>query len=220
MNANLNDLGMKAFQKSICVHLRSFAAKALVAGMLIIATPAGAQVFGVRTFSGECAVDQPVDVLLDLEVGDQVPNGVIIVEKLPTGWTLDAATPPPSNLNTISGEVRWMFFGASVNDNLEIRYTTSGGNPATATITGDVRFNNPAGEPQSMAIGGDEMCMPVVRCTGDCNVDGTVSINEIVQLITAALEGGADCIEPDQVPGGVTVDLIVAAVSHALSGCP
>jgi len=188
----------------------------------IAAVPATAQVFGVRTFSGECAVDQAVDVHLDLEVGDQVPNGVIIVEKLPTGWTLDAATPPPSNLNTFSGEVRWMFFGASVSDNLEIRYTTSGGNPATATITGEVRFNNPEGQPQSMAIGGDEMCEPS-QCIGDCDGDRTVTIDEVVSCITALLGGieGSSCPACDANGDGVaTVDEIVAGVNNVFNGCP
>jgi hypothetical protein len=54
-------------------------------------------------------------------------------------------------------------------------------------------------------------------CSGDCNSDGSVSIDEIVQLVNAALGNAIEC--PDTA-GGVTVDLIVSAVTYALSGCP
>jgi hypothetical protein len=210
---------MKFPQKNICVHLRSFAAIAFAAA--ICAHAAQAQVFGVRSFEGVCAVDQPVDVHIDLEVGDVVPNGVIIVEKLPVGWTLDSSTPPPSNLNTLNGEVRWMFFGAGVNDNLEIRYTTSGGNPATAEITGEVRFNNPEGQPHSLAIAGDAMCEGSL-CVGDCNVDGTVTINEVLECLNVLLGtlAGGGCAACDaNGDGSTSVDELITGVNNALNGC-
>jgi len=60
-------------------------------------------------------------------------------------------------------------------------------------------------------------------CAGDCNSDGQVAIDEILQLVAAALTdapldtcAGADGDHNQQ----ITVDEIVLAVHHALNGCP
>jgi YVTN family beta-propeller protein len=60
-------------------------------------------------------------------------------------------------------------------------------------------------------------------CGGDCDGDGTVSINEIVTGVAIALDvlslnQCAACDEDGN--GAVTVDDLVRAVSHALDGCP
>ena len=60
-------------------------------------------------------------------------------------------------------------------------------------------------------------------CTGDCNGDGMVTIDEMVTAVTLAL-GGADlgsCRAVDANGDGVvTVNEVVAAVTYALDGCP
>ncbi len=60
-------------------------------------------------------------------------------------------------------------------------------------------------------------------CTGDCNRDRIVTVDEIIQGVNIALGSAqvAQC-EPFDADGGgaVTVDEIVAAVSSALNGCP
>lgn len=62
---------------------------------------------------------------------------------------------------------------------------------------------------------------PVV-CTGDCNGDGSVTIDEIVTMVNVAL-GSADvsvCLAGDASGDGtITVEEIIAAVNKALGGC-
>lgn len=191
---------------------------ALVAAGCVHAVPVAAQVAGVRSFTGACGAGQPVEVQLDVDVGAQVPNGVIVVEKLPDGWVLNSATPPASSFNTITGEARWVFFGGSVNDDdLDIHYSAGGGDLAAAVFSGDLRYNNPEGEAQTVAIGGQTACAS--RCVGDCNADGAVTIDEIVQLVTLALGSGPMPECRGGLNGEVTVDVIVTAVNHALAGC-
>ena len=59
-------------------------------------------------------------------------------------------------------------------------------------------------------------------CSGDCNGDGIVTIEEIVTMVNVAL-GSADvtlCLAGDLTGDGtITVDEIIAAVNRALSGC-
>lgn len=60
-------------------------------------------------------------------------------------------------------------------------------------------------------------------CVGDCNVDAAVSVDEVVRLVTLALDGGSveTCAAGDaNADGAITVDEIVTAVSYALTGCP
>jgi hypothetical protein len=59
-------------------------------------------------------------------------------------------------------------------------------------------------------------------CPGDLNGDGHVTVDEIIQMVTSALDG---CPQPDNCPGDldgngtVTVDEILAAVLSALDNC-
>jgi hypothetical protein len=62
-----------------------------------------------------------------------------------------------------------------------------------------------------------------VSCTGDCNGDGSVTVDEIVKMVNIAL----GTLNPSECPAGdrdgsgtVTVDEIVQAVNNALGGCP
>jgi hypothetical protein len=61
-----------------------------------------------------------------------------------------------------------------------------------------------------------------VACVGDCNLDGTVTVDEIVTAVNIALgtRNVADCLPADgNSDGQVTVDEIVTAVNNALTGC-
>ena len=58
-------------------------------------------------------------------------------------------------------------------------------------------------------------------CAGDCNDDGTVTVDEVLTMVNIAL-GNADATAcPNGVPSGAQVDvaLILTAVNHALDGC-
>ncbi len=58
-------------------------------------------------------------------------------------------------------------------------------------------------------------------CTGDCNGDGSVTVDEIVTMVNLALNGGTTgCTAGDSNGDGtITVDEIVTAVNNALNGC-
>ncbi len=60
------------------------------------------------------------------------------------------------------------------------------------------------------------------NCTGDCNDDNQVTVDEIVTMVNLALNGGtAGCAAGDaNRDGQITVDEIVTAVNYALNGCP
>jgi hypothetical protein len=64
---------------------------------------------------------------------------------------------------------------------------------------------------------------PIITCTGDCNGDGEVTIDELIRGVRLALN------EPDENAcpafdangdGEVTIEELVAAVNNALVGCP
>jgi hypothetical protein len=62
---------------------------------------------------------------------------------------------------------------------------------------------------------------PPPSCTGDCDGDGTVTVDEILTLVNIAL-GNADATAcPNGIPSGAQVDvaLILTAVNNALNGC-
>ena len=60
-------------------------------------------------------------------------------------------------------------------------------------------------------------------CAGDCNGDGQVSINELIQGVNIALGNAAasTCVAFDRDDNGqVTVNELIAGVNSALGGCP
>ena len=58
-----------------------------------------------------------------------------------------------------------------------------------------------------------------LRCTGDCDGNGSVTIDEIITMVNITLGNAGSC--PNGVPAGAPVDvsLIVTAVNHALNRC-
>jgi hypothetical protein len=60
-------------------------------------------------------------------------------------------------------------------------------------------------------------------CTGDCNDDHHVTVDELVTGVATALgnagAGACDSLDTDA-DGHVTVDELVAAIARALGGCP
>ncbi len=61
-----------------------------------------------------------------------------------------------------------------------------------------------------------------LRCTGDCNADGYVTVDEIITMVNIAL-GNTDlsaCADGDMSGDGqITVDEIITALNNALNGC-
>ncbi|MFN8625369.1 MAG: hypothetical protein U0587_05235 [Candidatus Binatia bacterium] len=65
--------------------------------------------------------------------------------------------------------------------------------------------------------------LDTTNCTGDCNGDAHVTVDEVLRLIAVALDNGAvDGCGAADVDGNerITVDEIVIAVDTALNGCP
>ena len=63
---------------------------------------------------------------------------------------------------------------------------------------------------------------PVPACTGDCDANGTVEINEIIQCVSIALSNSpvSACAACDaNGDGQVEINEIIAAVNNALNGC-
>jgi predicted outer membrane repeat protein len=56
-------------------------------------------------------------------------------------------------------------------------------------------------------------------CTGDCNDNGTVTVDEILTMVNIALGNGGSC--PNGIPSGeeMNVAMILTAVNNALNGC-
>ncbi len=63
---------------------------------------------------------------------------------------------------------------------------------------------------------------PTPSCRGDCNGDGSVTIDELLLLVLDALSGRADrCRAGDHDRSGtVTIEEIIRAIGSALEGCP
>ena len=63
----------------------------------------------------------------------------------------------------------------------------------------------------------------VPSCTGDCNEDSLVTVDELVKGVNIALGqlpvGDCPAFDANE-DGAVTVDELVAGVNAALSGCP
>jgi hypothetical protein len=63
---------------------------------------------------------------------------------------------------------------------------------------------------------------PTHRCTGDCDGDGEVTIDNLLLMVNVALDSSplAQCAAGDaNGDGRITIDEIIAAVGFALTGC-
>jgi len=64
--------------------------------------------------------------------------------------------------------------------------------------------------------------LTVSYCTGDCNADNAVTVDEVIRGVNIALGnvGIGDCLPLDRNGDvAVTIDELVAAVANALTGC-
>lgn len=123
---------------------------------------------------------------------------------------------------TATADVAWLELGKLAGDTpddlaVRLRATmlTSGEHRAVVTLRrGAQRIDVPV---RVWIEGG------VAACTGDCDGDATVTVDEIIKGVSIALgtTSLAACARFDAGgDGNVTVDEIVTAVNHALAGCP
>lgn len=86
-----------------------------------------------------------------------------------------------------------------------------------ATITKSLALAVLLAFPVAVAAG------PTASCLGDCDGDGSVTVDEIITLVSIALGEREllDCMGSDaDGSGAIEVDEIIRAVNHALDGCP
>jgi len=99
--------------------------------------------------------------------------------------------------------------------------------PGTYSLSiGNAAAYSPQGVQLSNTVGSDGFVVvslvPLV-CVGDCNDDGTVTVDEILTMVNIALGNTpvSACTAGDaNHDGQITVDEIIAAVSNAINGCP
>jgi len=76
-------------------------------------------------------------------------------------------------------------------------------------------------DPQEAA--GSAAAAAPVRCPGDCDSNGSVTVDELVQGVNIALGGAGSCTcaaSDANGDGTVTVDELVTAINNALNACP
>jgi hypothetical protein len=140
------------------------------------------------------------------------------------------------------GRVCFGFFGpppAPVDCVAYGEYTGSNGDhgePAVAPVPGmalvrisetndnatDFELGEPMPENNNGDIGVLGECPGTAACVGDCDGDGSVTVDEIVRGVNIALGMSSvdDCPAFDgDGDGSVTVDEVVTAVNNALNGC-
>jgi hypothetical protein len=103
---------------------------------------------------------EPVKVILDLDVlPDKAPNGVIVRDVVPPGWTVKSAVPKYNNWDPGTGQVSWVFKSGQVSDTgMDITYTVSvpPGESDAKIFSGEILYNDPdSGDPMTIDITGD-----------------------------------------------------------------
>jgi hypothetical protein len=103
-----------------------------------------------------------------------------------------------------------------------LTHTSTATPPPTPTQS---RTNSPTATPAETPTNKPSptlTAIPVLVCTGDCDGDHSVTVDEIITLVNIALGSAEASACPNGVPTGATVDitLIIQAVNNALSTCP
>jgi subtilase family serine protease len=141
----------------------------------------------------------------DLATGLGTPDVAVLATALETiaQTPTPTATPTPTGTPTHTGTQTPTATGTS----------TPTGTPTPTPTGSQIPTNTPFQQPTPVAS----------PCVGDCNGDGAVTVNELVSMVTIAL-GDASvsiCLAGDVSRNNViTIDEIIAAVNHALNGCP
>ena len=131
----------------------------ILLAMVSISYAAG-EVTCTRDLPASYEANQTLTVTLNLEVDEaHKPNGVIVKDYVPAGWTVVSATPTFDNFNSATGEVKWVFFGGQVSDTgMDISYqaTVPSGETGAKTFSGQILYNDPVtGDNITQDIGGD-----------------------------------------------------------------
>ena len=114
-------------------------------------TPDIPTIYGTRTINDpEYTPTQCISVSIDVNVDENnVPNGLIINEFIPVGWSLQSATPANVNFDPLTGKINWLFSasGPLVEDR-QITYDACvpAGDCGVRTIYGELLYNDPVND--------------------------------------------------------------------------
>ena len=126
---------------------------------------------------------------------------------------------PTGGFALIGTELIW-YTGLSTSCSGASAARVSAGTAATAgVLTGVVRNLNGQGGAHAA---GTPVTPTAAPCVGDCNGNGTVTVDEILTMVNIALGNARvdDCLAGDvNDDGQITVDEILTAVNNALNGC-
>ena len=136
---------------------------------------------------------------LAIAVTDTTPNGLIVTEQLPAGWTLSGATWQGQEFNPvlIGGSYKWLFEEASGSGkavgNGTLAYTVSTGGAAVGnyTVAGSAKWLNSGTDIQSSTTGDTALdiflptTVTAVAVTGGLTVDVTFSAPMGTGVLTA-----------------------------------
>jgi len=153
------------------------------------------------------------------------PGSNVSIPTLPAG---------PQSLVSLSLKV-----AASANGQIPLRVYNRVANTSTPQYTaflsvGDTQAVDQTCGPQTPPCGSDTSVSEVVvtgnsvnvagaPCTGDCNGDGQVAVNELIVMVNISLEQQptSNCpIADKNGDGAVTITEIITAVNYALTQCP
>lgn len=81
---------------------------------------------------------------VELRIGSPPPSSLILVQQLPPGVKLLAATPPANNVNTGKGEVKWLLRDIKAGT-LVIRMTLDRA-ISTDQVAGEIRYKSSRGD--------------------------------------------------------------------------
>lgn len=155
-----------------------------------------------------------IEITLSIEVDEAAaPNGTVIVEKLPPGWTLEEATPPQSNANSANGELRWLLFGDQVAD-MTITYRARAPLAlAAAQFCGSSLYNDANGVPRCVTTACSTLESQPAH-PADVDADGRIDDGELLAWVdrwAAFAIGDGDLLD--------VIDLWAGSCSDGAAGC-
>lgn len=155
-------------------------ASMLVAAFLII-RPAPGPPLAERVLPGYAAPAAVVPVQIRVERKDESVQGYVVKERLPAGWKMVKASPPPAAGQAAADEIKWLVPGGT--GPFVISYTAqvspgavpdSGGEFTGTTVVSRTERN------ASEAVRGDNRIKVAGRHWADSNGDGVIDDTEIM----------------------------------------
>ena len=132
-----------------------------------------------------------VEVAISVYIEDLPPNGLIVKEIIPEGWSVAASQPEYATFDSASGEIKWLFSGSEVSSQI-ISYTLQvpAGASGTRIFSGEILYNDVTQNPQTVAIVGDCEIGETTLYSGDINGDGKLTLADAILTIKVACRMG------------------------------